>query len=56
MGNTPTEKKTDYNVIGLSLAQYGRHREAIEKFKKAVDSNPDDHNVYFNYGLSLLKL
>ena len=52
MNNSDTEgkkkKKVDYNTIGMSLANYGRHKEAIEKFKKAIEAKPDDWLLTFS--------
>ncbi|RMD53326.1 MAG: tetratricopeptide repeat protein, partial [Nitrospirae bacterium] len=48
--------KKDYTARGLSLARFGRHKEAIEKFEKALKQNPQDHNALFNISVSLEKL
>jgi tetratricopeptide (TPR) repeat protein len=39
-----------YNRLGLALRQRGKHMEAVEEYKKALQLEPDNENVYFNMG------
>ncbi|MBI5210354.1 MAG: tetratricopeptide repeat protein [Elusimicrobia bacterium] len=44
------------NAVGASLAQLGRHAEAVEHLAKAVEISPDNVEARFNLGISLLEL
>ena len=42
-----------YYLLGLAKTQAGRHREALESFRKALDLDPGDHRIHYNLGMSL---
>jgi len=41
-----------YNQAGLSYFHAGRHKEAIEQFKKALFFKPRDAKIHYNLGLT----
>jgi tetratricopeptide (TPR) repeat protein len=43
-----SQEAMDHNVDGLSLAKEGRHREAIEAYKKAIMKEPAFTEAYVN--------
>ena len=45
------EKKW-YNE-GVGLSNLGRHEEAIEAFKKAIEINPNNAAAWYNKGVGL---
>jgi tetratricopeptide (TPR) repeat protein len=47
---------TAYSNLGVYVESLGRHDEAYENFKKAVELNPDNENNQNNMGHVLLKL
>ena len=42
-----------YYLLGLARAQAGKHSEALEAFRKALDLDPSDHRIHYNLGMSL---
>jgi len=42
-------------AIALCYLQLGLHELAIKNFKRALELMPDDADVYYYYGLSLLR-
>lgn len=44
------------NILGINLANMGRHEDAIKKYNKAIELNPRDLEAYSNKGASLVNL
>ncbi|MSO22873.1 MAG: tetratricopeptide repeat protein [Acidobacteria bacterium] len=42
-----------YYLLGLAKAQAGKHSEALEAFRKALNLDPSDHRIHYNLGMSL---
>ena len=42
-----------YYLLGLTKTQAGKHSEALEAFRKALELNPSDHRIHYNVGMSL---
>ena len=47
---------TAYSNLGVYVESQGRHEEAREYFKKALELNPDDEKMQSNMGHVLLKI
>ena len=47
------KKPRPYYLLGLTKAQAGKHSEALEAFRKALDLDPSDHRIHYNLGMSL---
>lgn len=45
-----------YNNWGLVLDKLGRYEEAIEKFKRATQIDPEYYQAYYNWGLDFYNL
>jgi tetratricopeptide (TPR) repeat protein len=53
--NEPPNAAT-YSNWGAALADLGKKKEAIEKYKKAIEIKPNMNEAYFNWGNALLDL
>jgi tetratricopeptide (TPR) repeat protein len=51
-----TLAKTDSNALGLAEYEAGNYEEAIEHYNKAIESDPNNAEVYHNRGLAYFKL
>jgi tetratricopeptide (TPR) repeat protein len=51
--NKSPRKARPYNNLGVALAEQGQHREAIEKYRMALQIDPDYPDPIGNIGLSL---
>ena len=41
-----------FNLLGISLRQQGRWKDAVIEYKKALKIAPDDENLYYNIGMA----
>merc|ERR1719230_632243 len=52
----PKKVADEYKKMGNMLLQVSKFDEAIEKFTKAIELNPDNEKFYSNRALAYLKL
>ncbi len=45
-----------YNSLGIIYRRQGRHREAIDQYRKALRVNPMDANIYYNIARAHLEM
>lgn len=45
-----------YLYIGISLSKMGDYDNSKIAFEKAIKLDPEDHNFYLNYSITLLNM